>query len=178
MNEYIVASKNQGIASEFIQHGEALLGFAMKLVRNEDDAKDLVQDTYLRALNYADHYTPGTHARSWLYRILYNLFINQYRRKKRSPIVDVVEHDEQRSTHVIDPEAFRHALSDEVMLAFNSLKPEFKTVLYLRDFEDLKYEEIAQILQVPVCTIKTRIHRARLYMRRKLAKLKAFAMRN
>ena len=178
MQENIKATINDA-AADFIKHSDILYGFAYRLAQNADDAKDLVQDTFLRALKYADHYTPGTNARSWLYRIMYNLFINQYRKQRRSPIVAAHEHEEDRGgQYTISPDAFRNSMSDEVMLAFNQLKPEFKSVLYLRDFEDLKYEEISHVLDIPICTVKTRIHRARLYMRQTLSKLKTLAKRN
>lgn len=155
---------------EFLQHSGTMYHFALKLTNNSEDAQDLVQDTFLRAFRYYDHYKPGTNSRSWLFKLMYNLFINNYRRKQNSPLIEL---DDDRTHNPyydkpVRPDVFKNSFSDEVMLAFNRLKPELKSALFLRDFEGLKYNEISKVLNIPVYTVKTRIHRARTLMRKSL----------
>lgn len=153
---------------EFLQHTDALYGFALKLTKTAEDAKDLVQDTFLRAVRYVNHYEEGTNTRSWLFRMMHNLFINSYRREKKNPIIKVKEDSDFPFDISVKPAVYEHSFSDEVMLAFNSLNPDMKAALFLCDVESLKYDEIAKILSVPLCTVKTRIHRARSYVRKSL----------
>ncbi|MCG8390062.1 MAG: RNA polymerase sigma factor [Cytophagales bacterium] len=165
-----VTTTREQYLDEFLLHTDALYHFAVKLTQNDEDAQDLVQDTYLRAFKYHSHYELGTNSRSWLFRMMYNLFINDYRRKQKSPFVEI---DDEKNDHPyynrpVRPDVFQNTFSDEVMLAFNNLKSEFKSAIFLRDFEGLKYDEISKILDIPVCTVKTRIHRARTLMRRSL----------
>ncbi len=170
MNTAITTTKREEYLEEFMQHTNAMYHFAVKLTNNEEDAQDLVQDTFLRAVKYYEHYELGTNARSWLFRMMYNLFINNYRRKQNSPLVEMPE-DGTNNPHyerAVKPEVFQNTFSDEVMMAFNHLKSEFKSALYLRDFEGLKYDEISKVLDIPICTVKTRLHRARTLMRNSL----------
>ncbi|MEO1052337.1 MAG: RNA polymerase sigma factor [Bacteroidota bacterium] len=171
---------SQASVNEFLLHLDSLYSFALKLTSNEENARDLVQDAYLRALRYVEHYTPGTNARAWLFKLMYNQFVNDYRRKQNSPLVEIDEDSQGNSYYErpISPEVFNNTLSDEVVLAFNHLKSDLKAVIYLRDFESLKYDEISKVLDIPVCTVKTRIHRGRTLMRQSLAKSGFFSRNN
>ena len=101
---------------------------------------------------------------------MYNLFVNSYRRKQKGPFVEVNEenNDSNYYEQPVRPDVFQNTFSDEVMNAFNGLKDEFKLAIFLRDFEGLKYDEISKVLNIPLCTVKTRIHRARTLMRKSL----------
>lgn len=153
---------------EFLQHADSLYGFASRLTRTADDAKDLVQDTFLRAMRYIDRYEEGTNKHAWLFTIMHNLFINQYRKQKRNPLIPIEGDNGFHFDSPVKPEVFQHSFSDELMIAFNLLKPDMKTVLFLCDIENLKYDEISKILNIPLATVKTRIHRARAFLRKSL----------
>ncbi len=170
MNTTITTTERDQYLSEFLEHTNALYHFAVKLTSNDEDANDLVQDTFLRAVKYYQHYELGTNARSWLFRMMYNLFINSYRRQQNNPIIEIPEDNAGNPYYEssVRPEVFKNTFSDEVMNSFNGLKPEFKSAIFLRDFEGLKYDEISKVLDIPVCTVKTRLHRARTLMRKSL----------
>ena len=180
MCELLSSTPSGEYCDEFLQHAGTMYHFALKLTNSNEDAQDLVQDTFLRAFRYYDHYKPGTNSRSWLFKLMYNLFINGYRRKQNSPLIEL---DDERNLNPyydkpVKPEVFKNSFSDEVMLAFNRLKPELKSALFLRDFEGLKYNEIAKVLNIPVYTVKTRIHRARTLMRKSLVKSGFYPRKN
>ena len=166
----LTSSPDEKHLEEFLQHTDAMFHFAVKLANNEEDAQDLVQDTFLRAFKYQNYYEPGTNARSWLFKMMYNLFVNSYRRKQKGPFVEMTDENNDINYYEtpVKPDVFRNTFSDEVMNAFNALKEEFKWAIFLRDFEGLKYEEISKVLDIPLCTVKTRIHRARMLMRKSL----------
>ena len=162
---------------EMVPHMSLLYNYAVRLTGNEDDAKDLVQDTYLKAYRFLDKYQPDTNAKAWLFRILKNSFINNYRKNVRTP--DQVEFDEIQDYYDLvrdqtkDIDDLRrqfddNLLSDEVVTAMDSLNEEFRTIIILSDLEQLTYEEIAEILDIPLGTVRSRLHRARKAMQEKL----------
>lgn len=163
---------------EIMPHVEALYSYAYHFVRNEDDANDLVQDTFLKALKAIDNYVPGTNAKAWLFRILQNNFINQYRRKARGPVsmdinefIPSIEGDEdgQYSGYTdLREEVFNDLMGDEVTEAVNALPLPFRTVILLCDIQEFSYEEIAKILDIPVGTVRSRLHRGRNMLKEKL----------
>lgn len=164
--------------TEFLPSIRSLYNFAYRLTLDEDDARDLVQDTYLRALRFIDSFQKGTNAKAWLFRILKNGFINDYRKKRREPAkVDYQEVEEfynsEESGKTITPDlrvdTLRNLVGDEISGALNALDVEFKTVIILCDLEGFKYEEIAGILDIPVGTVRSRLHRARQLLKVKLA---------
>ena len=156
---------------EFLPQIDALYTFAYHLTYNEDDANDLVQETYLKAYRFIDKYVEGTNAKAWLFKILKNAFINQYRKKTKAPTkVDYEEiinfHDEENdtnySTHTdLREEMFQSMMGDEVTNAINSLPVDFRVVILLCDIEGFTYEEISKIIDVPIGTVRSRLHRAR-----------------
>ncbi len=162
---------------EFYPHMNALYNFAYHLVKNEEDANDLVQETYLRAFKAIERYHEGTHARAWLFRILKNNFINDYRKKNVRPTeVEYEEvlnfHDEEDTPYStysdLRVELFDHIIGDEVSKALAALPIEFRMVILLRDFEDFSYEEIAKIMDIPIGTVRSRLHRTRNMLKEKL----------
>lgn len=162
---------------EFLPHIDALYNFAYHLTYDEDDANDLVQETYLKAYRFADSYMEGTNAKAWLFKILKNAFINEYRKKSKQPTKvdyeDIVSHhdsDTDRYVGSVDlrEEIFQGMLGDEVTSAINSLPVDFRTVILLCDIEGFTYEEIAKIIDIPIGTVRSRLHRARQMLKEKL----------
>ncbi len=165
------AEKNQIFETEFFPLADALYNFAYHLVYDRDEANDLVQETFLKAWRFIASYDRDTNAKAWLFTILKNTFINEYRRKAKLPaktefenIVRVHENDET-PTYIggldTKQDAFKAMLGDEVTKAINHLPVDFRTAIILCDIEDFKYDEIAKILDIPIGTVRSRLHRAR-----------------
>ena len=162
---------------EFMPHIDSMYNFAYRLTFDEDDAKDLVQDTYLKAFRFIHSFQEGTNAKAWLYRILKNSFINGYRKKSKQPTrVDYQEVEQFYSSEdtlkevTVDLrlEATKDMIGDEISNALNALAIDFRTVIILCDLEDFTYEEMAKILDIPIGTVRSRLHRARNLLREKL----------
>ena len=176
-NETKKSERDQVFESEFLPQIDALYNFAFHLTYNEEDANDLVQETYLKAYRFIDNYEVGTNAKAWLFKILKNAFINNYRKKSKQPTkVDYEEivtfHDEDDSQyssyHDLREEMFQHMMGDEVTNAINSLPVDFRTVILLCDIEGFTYEEISKIVDIPIGTVRSRLHRARNMLKEKL----------
>lgn len=170
--------KEKVFNSEFLPHANSLYNFAYRLVQNEDDANDLVQETFLKAFRYALSYEVGTNAKAWLFRILKNTFINDYRKKTKEPAKvdynDVESYYNSEDTEVeattdLRTETVRDMMGDEITVALNSLDVDFRTIIILCDLEDFKYDEMAQILDIPIGTVRSRLHRARNLLKEKLS---------
>ena len=155
---------------ELLPHAHAVGAFAYRLTQDAADAADLVQNTFLRAYRFIDRYEAGSNAKAWLFRILKNAFVNEYRRRQNRPAtidydeVLVLEEDDAAAVPVaydLRHELFAHLLGDEVTTAINGLPVNFRLVLLLCDFEGFTYEEIAKITDVPIGTVRSRLHRAR-----------------
>lgn len=162
---------------EFLPQIEALYTFAYHLTYNEEDANDLVQETYLKAYRFIDKYIQGTNAKAWLFKILKNIFINQYRKKTKQPTrVDYEEiinyHDEEDTSYSsyqdLREEMFQHMMGDEVTNAINALSVDFRVVILLCDIEGFTYEEISKIINIPIGTVRSRLHRARNMLKEQL----------
>lgn len=163
--------------NELLPQIDALYNFAFHLCYNEDDANDLVQETYLKAYRFVDKYIQGTNAKAWLFKILKNAFINQYRKKSKRPTqVDYEEiasyHDTEDASYVdffdLREEIFQGMMGDEVTNAINALPLDFRTVILLCDIEGFTYEEIAKIVNIPIGTVRSRLHRARNMLKEQL----------
>jgi len=163
---------------ELMPYATSLYNFAFRLSLDEDDASDLVQDTYLKAYRFFDSYQPGTNAKAWLFRILKNTFINDFRKKSKLPIkVDYQEVETTYNSDDVDEpqttdlrsESVRDLLGDEVARALNSIEVDFRTVIVLCDIEGFTYEEMAKILNIPIGTVRSRLHRARQLLKVQLA---------
>lgn len=173
----IMKSNSDLFEKEFLPHAEALYNFAFHLTYDEDDANDLVQDTFLKAFRFIDSYERGTNGKAWLFKILKNGFINEYRRKSRQPnevdfedFVAYQESDIAAGVGNMDlrEDVFRGLIGDEVTKAVNGLPVDFRTVILLSDVEGFTYEEIAKIIDIPIGTVRSRLHRARNLMKEKL----------
>ncbi len=162
---------------EFLPHADALYNFAFHLAYDDAIAQDLVQDTYLKAFRFADSYKEGTNAKAWLFRILKNGFINDYRKKSRRPnqvdfedfLVFQDQIDNTKVKHLdLRDDIFQDMLGDEITKAINELPVDYKTVILLCDVEGFTYEEISKILDIPIGTVRSRLHRARNMLKEKL----------
>lgn len=165
--------------SEFMSYIDSLYNFAYRLTFDEDDANDLVQDTYLKAYRFFDSYEPGTNAKAWLFRILKNSFINDFRKKSKQPakvdyndLENTYNSDDADANHTVDlrTETERDKIGDEVAVALNSLDVDFRTAIILCDLEGFTYEEMSKILDIPIGTVRSRLHRARNLLKEKLSK--------
>jgi len=150
--------------SNALPHLDTLYRVALRLTGEPAAAQDLVQDTMLRALRAWGSFRPGSNARAWLVTILRNQFINGWRSEKRGPVgVDVDAIPEPPDPKDPDPEGrfFSELVDEEVLRAVDGLPDEFREVLVLSDMEGLPYAEIAESLDIPVGTVKSRLFRAR-----------------
>ncbi len=172
------SSRQKQFNDVMVPHMDTMYSYAMYLTGDKEAADDLLQDTYLKAFRFFEKFERGTNAKAWLYRIMRNTFINDYRRIKRQP--DLVQYDEQISAYQMIREnesearglpaeiANRELFGDEIATAIASLPEKFKSVIILRDVEDLPYEEIADALDIPVGTVRSRLHRARAILHARL----------
>jgi RNA polymerase sigma-70 factor (ECF subfamily) len=163
-----------------VRHLDGLYAAALRLTRNQRDAEDLVQDTYLRAFRFFDRFERGTNIKAWLFKILTNTFINRYRRSvKERTLVDGPEQQAVQE-RVISREATDQAenpeqhfidrlLSDDVLEALDAVPIDFRMAVILADLQDFSYREIADILDVPVGTVMSRLFRGRRLLQKSLA---------
>jgi RNA polymerase sigma-70 factor, ECF subfamily len=161
-----------------MQYAGQLYSAALRMTRNRADAEDLVQETYLRAYRSFHTFDEGTNLRAWLFRILTNTFINTYRAKQRRPVEDdlgdvedlylykrIGNVDASRSAEETLLEMFT---DDEVKQALEELPENFRLPVLLADVEDFSYKEIAEILDIPIGTVMSRLHRGRKAMQKML----------
>ena len=162
--------KERIFQTELYPFTDAVYNFAVRLTNDASRADDLVQETFMKAWRFIDSYQEGTNAKAWLFRICKNAFINEFRAKNREPQsvdIDLVVVGRNakgvvRDAHLLE-EIGHGEIGDELMAALNALNPDNRLVVLL-DFEDFTYKEIAAILNVPLNTVRTRLHRARLNM--------------
>lgn len=162
---------------ELFPHVDALHTFAYHLTYEEEFAKDLVQETYLKAYRFLDKYKRGTNAKAWLFKILKNAYINHYRKKSKRPtkvdfedIISYHDSENESNTKYFDlrEEIFESMMGDEVTIAINSLPVDFRTVILLCDIEGFTYDEISKIVDIPTGTVRSRLFRARNMLKEKL----------
>ncbi len=169
--------KQAEFEAEALPHMDVLYNFALRTTGNENDAQDLLQETYLKAYRFWDKYEKGTNIRAWLFRIMKNSYINRYRKETKEP--DKVDYDEIENFYntiraeSTDPndlqqKLFGNLLGDEVTRALESLPDDFRTVVILCDIEGLTYEEIAEFVECPIGTVRSRLHRGRKLLQAKL----------
>ncbi len=163
-----------------LKHLDPLYSAALRLTKNDRDAEDLVQDTFLRAYRFFEKFERGTNMKAWLFKILTNTFINRYRRSvKERNIVEGTERDavherfvsRDAAEYASNPEQyfFDRLLSDDVLRAVDSLPVDFRMVVILADLQEFSYKEIAEILDVPVGTVMSRLYRGRRLLQKALA---------
>lgn len=161
-------------------HVDSLYGSAFRLTRNGGDAEDLVQDALLRAYRFWGSFQEGSNCKAWLFKILTNTFINSYKRKKRSKEILNAAVAEQASTDgvLIHAQALNQrtpaeviieqSLSEDVEKALESIPADFRVAVVLCDVEGFSYKEIAEILECPVGTVMSRLHRGRRLLHKEL----------
>lgn len=170
-------------AEEAMPHADALFGAAMRMTRSRRDAEDLVQDTLMKAFQHFDKYQAGTNCKAWLFRILTNTFINRYRKKQRERVflVDedrgrpLAERIESRPASELEtrPESaeenIERLFGDEIGQALQNVPVDFRMAVIFADVYDFSYKECAEILDVPIGTVMSRLYRGRRLLRAQLA---------
>ena len=169
--------KHTEFEAEALPHMDVLYNFALRTTGNEDDARDLLQETYLKAYRFWDKYEQGTNIRAWLFRIMKNTYINRYRKEVKEP--DKVDYEvvenfynsiraQSADPNDLQEKLYGNLLGDEVAKALESLPDDFRTVVILCDIEGLTYEEIAEFVDRPIGTVRSRLHRGRKLLQEKL----------
>lgn len=163
-----------------MQYVDQLYSAAMRMARNPADAEDLVQEAYTKAFSAFHQYKPGTNLKAWLYRILTNTYINLYRKRQREPLQsnsDTIEDwqlaraESHSSTGLrsAEAEALDHLPDSDVKRALQSIPEEFRLAVYFADVEGFAYKEISDIMNTPIGTVMSRLHRGRRMLRDMLA---------
>ena len=169
-----VVTDQQKLYKEFekeaVPHMDALYNFALKLTGDSDDASDLSQETYLKAFRFFDKYEKGTNCKAWLFSIMKNTFINSYRKQSKEPAKVDYEEIENFYENIkapskddanLEKDFFDNLLDDELSEALSTLPEDFRMVVVLCDIEGFSYDEIAEFIDIPVGTVRSRLHRAR-----------------
>jgi RNA polymerase sigma-70 factor (ECF subfamily) len=159
-------SDSDAFAREALSYIDSLYGTALRLTRRPQDAEDLVQDTYLKAFRASHQFERGTNLKAWLFTILHNTFRNMRRNVGRSPIEvdsEAVDRAADDAAGEQTPEQLltRATLDADLQAALDALPETFRQAVWLRDVEELSYAEIAQVLDVPIGTVMSRISRGR-----------------
>ena len=174
------SDRNSRFERDAMQYADQLYAAAMRYTKNPEDAKDLVQDTYLKAFASFHQFEEGTNLKAWLYRILTTTFINNYRKDQRRPLLsggsevedwqlhDAASHtsDQGKSTEDVVLESLPDS---DIKRALTEIPEEFRMAVYLADVEGFSYKEIAEIVNVPTGTVMSRLHRGRKLLREKLS---------
>ena len=158
---------------------DQLYGGALRMTRNPQDAEDLVQETFLKAYNAFDSFKPGTNLKAWMYRIMTNTYINSYRKKKRRPLEtsaeDVTDHPlyttsshDSTGLESAEVEALKVMPNSRISEALNALNEDYRMVVYYADVEGMAYKEIAEVMDIPLGTVMSRLHRGRKQLREML----------
>jgi RNA polymerase sigma-70 factor, ECF subfamily len=169
----------EAFADEAMQHAAQLYSAALRMTRNRSDAEDLVQETYLKAYRSFAGFQEGTNLRAWLFRILTNTFINTYRAKQRRPIeTDLADVEDlymykrigtlQQAARSAEDQLFDLFTDDEVKESLEALPESFRVPVLLADVEGFSYKEIADMLDIPIGTVMSRLHRGRKAMQKRL----------
>jgi RNA polymerase sigma-70 factor (ECF subfamily) len=151
-------TRDQRFEAEALPHMRSLYGTAYRMTRNAHDAEDLVQETFLRAYRAFDGFRPGSNIRAWLYTILHRVRTDAFRRSHRSPRTVELADD---GPAVPPPQDALAQGGEDLAAALASIPDVFRNAVVLRDVEDFTYQEIALILDVPIGTVMSRIHRGR-----------------
>jgi RNA polymerase sigma-70 factor (ECF subfamily) len=171
--------KREEFEETALVHTDALLRTALRMTKNESDSEDLVQETMLKAYRFFDKFERGSNIKAWLFKIMTNIFINNYRQKSRKPSgVSYDDIDDNFLYHqlegsrgqIADPEEvlFAKLVDADVKKAIDELPEDFRMVVVLAFLEEFSYEEIAEIADIQLGTVKSRLHRARKLLQKSL----------
>ena len=168
-----IGIKDERFEQVALVHMNSLYRLALSMSRNESDAQDLVQDTYLRAYKFFDKFREGTNCKAWLFRILRNTFINTINHDRARPQVIYLSQMDDKEKKLLsdtDPEdwVFGDLLDDDMVAAMDRLPDEFRTTVLLADVEELSYKEIADAMNCPIATVMSRLHRGHRLLRKGL----------
>lgn len=173
------AQRAQRFERDALAFTDQMYSAALRYTKNPHDARDLVQDTYLKAFASFHQFEPGTNLKAWLYRVLTTTFINSYRKAQRQPLISSNEIEDwqlaQSASHTSDQgksaeiSALENMPDSDVKRALAEIPEEFRIAVYLADVEGFAYKEIAEIVGVPTGTIMSRLHRGRKALRLLLA---------
>jgi RNA polymerase sigma-70 factor, ECF subfamily len=155
-----------------IEYLNGLYSYSLVLTRNQADAEDLVQETYVRAIQAMDRLRPDSNTKSWLFTILRNVWRNQLRRLRIRPFMVIIDVDDGVAESSLNPHDLYVSKLEvgRVREAIQELPVEFREIILLREFEDLSYQEIASVIDCPVGTVMSRLARARGKLRYLLSK--------
>ena len=172
------AEKRQAFEKEALPHMDALYRTALRMTKNVGDAEDLVQEALVKAYRFWDKFETGSNCRAWLFKIMTNVFINEYRSKSRSPMsVNVDDIDDNYLYGQLaansdgdnpEKELFAKMLDDDVKKAIDELPEDFRIVVVLSFIEGFSYQEIAEIADLQLGTVKSRLHRGRKLLQKEL----------
>lgn len=170
--------KRKSFEAEALPHMEALYRTGLRMTKNESDAEDLVQEAYVKAYRFWDRFEPGSNCRAWLFKIMTNIFINEYRSKSRSPMAfNVDEMDDnflygqlaaEGGAENPEQQLFAKVFDDDIKKAIENLPDDFRLVVVLSFLEGFSYQEIANITDLQLGTVKSRLHRGRKLLQKAL----------
>ena len=171
-------NRRKQFESEAVPHMDALYRTALRMTKNQTDAEDLVQETMVKAYRFWDKFEPGSNCRAWLFKIMTNIFINEYRSKSRTPVsVNMDDIDDNflygqlasmPPGRTPEEEMFAKIFDDDVKKAIEELPDDFRLVVVLSFLEGFSYQEIADIIELQLGTVKSRLHRGRKLLQKKL----------
>lgn len=171
-------AKRKEFEVEALPHMDALYRTALRLAKNQSDAEDLVQEAFAKAYRFWDKFETGSNCRAWLFKIMTNIFINQYRSKSRSPLATNIDDIDENYLYgqlagmeqTENPEQvlFSKIFDDDVKKAIENLPDDFRMVAVLSFLEGFSYQEIAAIADLQLGTVKSRLHRGRKILQKQL----------
>lgn len=174
----IERSKRNAFEAEALPHMDALFRTALRMTKNVSDAEDLVQEAYVKAYRFWDKFELGSNCRAWLFKIMTNIFINDYRSKSRSPVavnVDDIDDNFLYGQLAVkgkesnpERELFAKVFDDDIKKAIEELPDDFRLVVILSFLEGFSYQEIAEIADLQLGTVKSRLHRGRKLLQKRL----------
>ena len=172
-----MANRSTEFEDQVLEHLDMLYAVALQLTRNVSDAEDLTQNALVKALRFHDKFKEGTYIKAWLLTILRNTFINEYRKRSRTPLQVELTGSEAAETPVSPKladesdqvESMLELLDDEVRLAVAELPEDFRQAVIMADLEEKSYKEIADYMGCPIGTVMSRLYRGRKILRERLS---------